>query len=397
MKKQRLRTITLSCLIALVFIPGSLKAQEEESSEKLSFTFDKEKAFKPIVALEAWATYSVDEEKSSTTYANRQDVMMRRFRLGASGNPYSWLKYSFQLHADRLGEDGYAATKGSYSGVGLWNAYLTFKLLKNSDLLNLHAGYFWAAISRDYQTSPWAVGSFDKTRATWYLRSFVTGKGNGIESGLALGGIKNFENFGISYRVGAYEPDAFISSAYSDRLYTGRLMVSIGQPEETKYKYMLSGNHFGQRKGITIGVGGSTQKNGAVNSGDTLFFDKSNAYGADVVIDYGGLQIEGEYYIMNRESGDMDPYDGYQYHARIGYTMPVGNTFVEPVLLYEYYEGEGTKALFKNIGEDKTWDFGVNWYMNKDKLKLALHYVIQDGSASSNVGDFLGLACQVRL
>ncbi len=377
-----------------LFLSQGVKGQEETTVNP-AFVFNKEKAFKPIVALEAWGTYSMDEEKSSVHYANRQDVELRRLRFGASGAPYSWLKYSFQLYADRLGEDSYSATKGSYSGIGLWNAYLTAKLLKNSDLLNLHVGYFWAAISRDFQTSPYAVGSFDKTRATWYLRSFVTGKGNGIESGIALGGLKNWENFGINYRVGVYEPDAYISSTYSNRLYTGRVMFSIGQPEQTKYKYMLAGNHFGKRKGVTLGFGASNQKNGVIN--DSIFFSTSSAYGTDIVIDYGPLQIESEYYMMVREADGYDSYNGYQFHTRVGYTLPFANTYIEPVVLYEYYNGDGKKYIFKNIGEDKTWDFGVNWYLNKDKLKLALHYVIQDGSASSNIGDFVGAACQVKL
>ncbi len=104
--------------------------------------------------------------------------------------------------------------------MDIWNAYVTAKVLRKSDLLNIHAGYYWAAITRQFNTSPWAVSGFDKTRACWYLRSFTTGKGNGIESGVGLGGLQNWKGFGISYRLGVYEPEAFACADKSSRLVT---------------------------------------------------------------------------------------------------------------------------------------------------------------------------------
>lgn len=356
---------------------------------------NKDKIFKPIVGLESWATYSINEKKNGKEYKNRADFSFRRIRFGACGNPYSWLSYSFQFTTDRLGEDCYASTKGSYNGLNLWNAYITAKLLKNSEFLNIHAGYFWAAISREYNTSPWAIGSFDKTRACWYMRNFITGTGNGIESGIAIGGLKNVKNFGISYRIGTYEPEAYSSAEYACRLYTGRLMFSFGDPEQVKYKYMLSGNQWRKRNGVTLGFGASTQSDGRLT--DTLYFDKSIAYGADILINYKGLRIDGEYFKFNRTAKNYKDYNGTQWHVLMGYSFKLGKQYLEPTVTCDEYEGEGTKALFKHIGDDNTFDAGVNWYLNKDKLKLALHYVIQDGSASSNTGDYIGFSCQLKL
>lgn len=383
----------------MLLISLTVKAQEtwknETASKSPFLEVNKEKMFIPVIALESWATYSMGEEKNGTEYANRGDMSFRRFRFGAGGAPYSWLKYSFQLHIDRLGEDAYASTKGSYGDVDIWNAYITAKLLKESDLLNLHAGYYWAAISREFNTSPWAVGSFDKTRANWYMRNFITGTGNGIESGIGLGGLKNFEKFGISYRIGTYEPKLYASTKYASRLYTGRIMFSFGDPEETSYKYMLSGNQWRKRNGVTLGLGASTQSDGKLT--DTTFFDQSIAYGADILVNYKGLRIDGEYFKFNRKAANTDDFDGTEWHIRVGYSLIIADRYIEPVITYEKFEGKGAKNLYKYIGDDKTFDFGVNWYVNKDKLKLALHYVIQDGSISSNKGDYIGLACQFRL
>ena len=386
-------------IICMLHITLILKAQETTKAESAVsaqfFEVNKEKMFNPVVALESWVTYSMGEVKNSSEYANRTDVSFRRFRFGASGTPYSWLKYNFQLYLDRLGEDAFASTKGSYGNIGIWNANITAKLIKESELLNIETGYFWAAISREYNTSPWAVGAFDKTRACWYMRNFITGTGNGIVSGIALGGLKYFNKFGISYRIGTYEPDLYQSKEFASRLYTGRIMFSFGDPEETVYKYMLSGNQWGKRKGITIGIGASTQSDGKLS--DTTFFDMSNAYGADILINYEGLHIDGEYFMFDRKAIGTENFNGIEYHIRAGYSLVVAGKYIEPVITYEKYKGEGAKSLYKYIGDDYTYDLGINWYMNKDKLKLALHYVIQSGSTSPNTGDYIGLACQIRL
>jgi len=368
-------------------------AEKEETSPFLDE--NSEKKFIPIVSIESWATYSTDEEVKGASYEDRGDVSFRRFRFGAKGAPYSWMKYSFQLHLDRLGEDNFAATKGKYGGLGVWNAFITAKLLKKSDLLNIHAGYFWAAISREFNTSPWAVSSFDKTRANWYMRNFITGTGNGIESGIALGGMKNFDGFGIGYRVGTYEPLAYASAKYASRLYTGRLMLSVGDPEQKKYGYMLCGNQWGKRNGVTVGVGASSQSDGVLT--DSTFFDNSTAYGADLAVDLKGVRLEGEYFKFNRTADGSDDFDGTEYHVRASYNFILAGKYIEPAVMYEKYEGEGAKGLYKYIGDDTTIDFGVNWYANKDKLKLALHYIIQDGSTSPNIGDYVGLSCQFKL
>ena len=375
-------------------------AQEKQNEEVVPGIFNNlslntEKAFKPNIAFETWGTYNIAKGENASETANRFDVSFRRLRLGASGNPYPWLNYTFYFYMDRQGEDDYAFTKGSYGGIGIWNAFITAKLFKDSDLLNLHAGYFWAAVSREYNTSPWAVSSYDKTQTAWYLRNFVTGKGNGIESGIALGGLKNFEGFGMIYRIGTYEPQKYISAEKGSRLFTGRIMFSIGEPEQNNYKYMLSGNQWGKRKGVTFGFGASTQSNGALT--DTSFWNNSSTFGADILIDYKSLRIDGEYFFLKRTAGYMNNFNGTEFHFRGSYLINFHKTFVEPSFTYQKYDGDGNKSLYKYIGIDETYDFGVNWYLDKQKLKLALHYVLQQGSLSAGLGDYIGVACQIKL
>ncbi len=399
-------TLINLCIFLTAFMGLNASAQEKTSP---FLKMNKEKAFKPIVSIETWATASMGKEDDGTEYNGRTDVAFRRFRFGAKGNPYSWLKYSFQLHMDRLGWDSNAATGGSApDGVSIWNAYITAKLSKNSELFNITAGYFWAAVSRESDTSPWAVASFDKTRSSKYLRKFNTGEGNGILSGIALCGIKNLDKFGISYRIGTYEPDTYASSKYGSRLYTGRVMFSFGDPEQKSFKYMLSGCQFGKRTGVTIGFGGATRSNGLISSttdettGITTdnYFNKSTSYGADIVIDLKGFRLDGEYYKMKRTMDGASDFDGTEYRACIAYGINTGKRYIEPAITYDKYEGEGNGSLYskKLIGDISSLDFGVNWYISKSNLKMALHYVAQDGDATSATkGDYMGLSCQFKL
>lgn len=158
-------------------------SQAEPSAKEIKTTV----TFTPVVMLESWTTYSMNEEKNGTEYDDRPDVHFRRLRFGGKGELYDGISYAFAFHYDRLGEDEYAATKGSEGeAVDVWNAYISARLLKGSELFNLHMGYFWAAISRETNTSPWAVSSFDKAYSDWYLRKFMTAQGNAIESGMGL-------------------------------------------------------------------------------------------------------------------------------------------------------------------------------------------------------------------
>ena len=397
---------TCSLLIYAVLLPVTISAQSETQAplKGIFQLVDNQKIWMPFVVVETWATYSFNSDND----ANRGDIAVRRLRFGACGTPYAWLKYSFHFHYDYLGEDEYAATKGSEKGFGIWNAYITAKLLKNSDLLNLHAGYFWAGTSREYITAPWGVGSFDKTRSTWYLRNFTTGTGNGIESGIGLGGLINYDGFGISYRLGTHEPKAYRNSQYANRLYSARLMLTIGNPEQSSYKYMVPGNSWRKRNGITLGFGASTQAKGKLT--DTNFFNASSSYGADLLIDYKGLRFEGEYYLMQRtllqhpntENNKLNAipnerFDGKEWYIRVGYSFILAGKYLEPVISYENYESTGSKKVYNFIGTDKSLDIGINWYLNKDYLKVSLHYVMQDGSLATKLGNYIGTAFQLRL
>ncbi|WP_075601651.1 porin [Saccharicrinis aurantiacus] len=383
-------------LIFLLIITFQVaRAAEEENEINPFIKLDKNKLFQPVLDLEFWYVYSMNEKQSGEEVYDRSDAMFRRVRIGAKGNPTPWLNYIFRFSADRVGEDVYTAVKGSYNGISVWNGYFTIKPLSDKNLLNIHMGYFWTGVSREFTNSPWNVASLDKTRSNYYLRHFVSGKGNGIESGIALGGIKNFNKCAISYRTGVYEPSAYSCSNYGNKLFTGRAVLTIGDGEQSKYSYMVPANNWRKTKSISIGLGGSSQQNGKLC--DSVLFKTSYTYGADLLVCYKGIRIEGECFAMKREDQAKQKIDAITWYARASYNFIIANKYIEAVVCYDSYDASGSKSVYKFIGDDNSLDMGLNWYLSKDKLKLALHYIIQDGTTSPNLGNYIGTALQFRL
>lgn len=355
--------------------------------------------FIPQVMLQSWATYSMNEEKTGTDLANRFDTHFRRLRFGGKGEVYPGVKYNLLFHYDRIDEDPYAATKGSDNGFGLWHAYITAKLLKSSDLLYLNAGYYVAAISREYSLSSWTVASLDKSYAVWYLRKFLTAQGNGIESGAGFGGqmaIK--DNFGFNYRLNVHTPEKHLSPDYANPLVTTRVSFSTGDPELKKYRMSLPGQYWQKRNGLSLGLGAAYQgkTDNALSSGH-IFFDHSTAYGADLAAHYGPWAFDSEYFLMKRTADGYDAYQGREWHVRLSHIFLINNTYLEPAVMVANYTGWGASALYNHIGDDITYDIGLNWYLKKDKFKLGLHYIMQEGSVSSNQGDYLTTSLQIKL
>lgn len=397
---NRIFALLLYSLIMLIISTFQTKAQDNDSARTSENFCGAPVPFKPFVVIETWATYSMNETKGNTAYADRFGMQLRRLRFGAKGQAAPRVNYVFMLAADRQGEDPYSATKGSFSGVNLWNACVTAQLLKSSQILNLHAGYFWTAISRETNTLPWAESSFDRTCAVWYLQQFLTAQGNGIESGIALGGMKNFDNrTGIIYRLAVHNPVKHASPAYANPLLSGRVMFCSGDSEQKNYSYMLEGCHWGQRNGITLGLGAAfqgqcdNQKPGA----DTVFFDQSFAYGADILINKGPWSLDGEYFLMKRQASNYNDFQACETHVRLACCLAAGTHYLEPAFMVSAYSGSGENRLFAWTGTDVMYDVGLNWYLQKEKTKVSLHYVNQNGTTGSNTGDYFGAAFQLML
>jgi len=378
---------------------------------------DKLKDFKlePFVMLQLWGTYSNGQELYNPELGdfeevdNRFNVQLRRARLGFRGQPYERLKFTFIGAYDLVGRDVLSGTVGGVNPPSpdfiIWDAFVQWKISANTDHIHLTGGFFRPQFSRESITSGWSTNSFEKSMSQNYIRRHLVGTGPGRSVGLNLGGLIVGENkVGLQYNVGIFNPllsgdpqqSSFgntVGKNYAPLL-VGRAVLQLGDPEQNTYKIGYDINYYSKRRGLSLGWAGSYQ-------GETDLFTQSTALGVDFLFNWDNLNLDGDFNFMFR-SGER-PLDGgirsFDYnsqtgHIRAGWNVLLGEKlFLEPTFMIMRFEGADdltaqadADAVNSFSGSETTYDLGVNWYINKKHLKLALHYTWREGDAG-DAGD----------
>jgi hypothetical protein len=406
-------------MICLLGLSSSLKAQNYFAKMKENYQI------KPFMMVQLWSTYSTGQQVFNAETGEYEAVddqfntQIRRARLGFRAQPYEQLKFTFVGYYDLIGRDAFASTIGGYNpqnsavggnpDFGIWDAFFTWKILKNSEALNLVGGYFRPQLSRESITSGWSVNSFEKSMSQTYIRQHLVGTGPGRAAGLNLGGTILSEGlFGLNYNVGLFNPVRRTSPQFGSvganysPLLVARAVLYIGDPEQTTYKIGYDINYYNKRKGLSIGFGGSTQ-------GETDVFDRSQALGLDFLFNYGPLNVDGDFNFMQRQGsrvlGGTEEVRTFTYnsntgHIRAGYNLILADKyFLEPTFMIMQFNGGQTqeaqadaRAVNAFSGSEATYDVGINWYLNKKNLKLMLHYVWNEGDMGAANDGFTGNA-----
>ena len=362
----------------------------------------------PFVMLQLWSNYSMGHEvyNSSTgrfdPVDDRFNLLLRRGRLGFRAHPYEGLKFTLVTAFDGIGKDAYTGMLGPVNNlstpkISIWDAFFQWKLRKRSEAFNLVGGYFRPQLSRESITSGWSVNSMEKAMSQSYIRKHLVGIGTGRAIGLNLGGLllPAEKKWGLNYNLGIFNPVNQSSTGHTvgyqfAPLFTGRVVLYLGDPEQTKYGIGYNINYFGKRKGVSLGFGGAWQ-------GNTDLFRKSYAASFDLLLNWGPLNIDGEWNGMWRE-GTYEPgiisnpffkYGSQTGHIRLGYNYVIARKyFIEPTFMLMRFEGardisgQTEASLVRAFsGDETTYDAGVNWYINKKKLKVMLHYTWRKGNA----------------
>jgi hypothetical protein len=328
------------------------------------------------------------------------------------------MDFLFSFAFDNLGKDPYTGTIGTPQKLEntefrVWDAYFMYHL--DSTWANVSFGLQRPVVSREY-TSPYTgVTSLEYALTFYYLRDHLTTRPSARESGINIGGQYTDSNriWGIVYNAGVFDATQektsdLAGSANWSPLVTGRLGFSIGQPESQYHKLSYDINAFGKRKGVTLA--GYTTWQGQTDEKcvlrDTTIqgvfsakgykggFKQNTTVGADLLANYLGLPLDGEYSVLKREFSDAfqaasktfvtaTGYTDKVWHVRAGYSIPVfGTHFIEPAVLYTEFDGDKNSVNYP-AGRDKILDAGVNWYVNKNNLKLSLHWLNQSGGPVS--------------
>lgn len=379
----------------------------------------KKEGFKiePFMMVQLWSSYSTGQEvfnpelEQYEPVEGRFNVELRRARLGFRAEPYDGLKFTIVGAYDLIGRDVLSGqvgggNNGSLPEFGIWDAFFQWRVKKESEALNIVGGYFRPQLSRESITSGWSVNSMEKSMSQNYIRRHLVGAGPGRAAGLNLGGLLLADDgrLGLNYNLGIFNPLTLASNGNSTGaefapLLVGRAVLYLGDPEMEKYKIGYDINYYGRRKGLSVGGGGSWQ-------GQTGVFRSSYAASADFLFNWGHLNIDGEWNLMWREGSRLMADDGnrnFTYnsntgHLRLGYNIIVSeDAFLEPSFMAMQFNGAKSlagqadaRAVGAFSGSERTYDAGINWYLNQKNLKLMLHYTWREGDAGEAAPGFTG-------
>jgi hypothetical protein len=386
------------------------------------FTFNDGNASLEITqTYQVWgaSTWPVDNIPATDS---RFDLFLKQGRLGFKGKILPSLSYSTIFAFDNVGKDQFTGALGSAQATTnntflLYDLYLTYAL--DTNLANITVGYFRPQSGHENIAPDGGVTSLDKGLTSLYLRQFLTGRTSGRETGINIGGFWNSGLISAAYNAGVFDPNQQMISGTDggsrrwDPLGVARLALSVGQPDMPGYRMSPEINFFGDRTGITVGghyayQGGTdvTWDTSAVKYDNTKKvytgsvkylggFNSNSSYGIDVVANFMGFTADGEYDFMSRSVSGASyhhdsvktasaSYTDHVYHIRGGYAFPIAKgQFLEPAVMFSRFVGDTKSAIYPG-GLDQVIDAGLNWYINKNNLQIALHYIRQSGNAVSN-------------
>ena len=353
------------------------------------------------VGLQFWTTYSPNvevydpERRDFLAVDPRVNAQLRRSRFTLTGQPYRRLRFNLVTALDQLGHDGLAATQAGNGGgtpsFRLWNAWLQWQLLRNSDRLYLVTGYFLPVIGRESATPALRSTSFEKAWSQFYLRRHLTGPGSGRATGLLLAGQHHGADnrWHLTYEAAWQNalPLAYDGTSAGDRyapLLSGRLSVQWGDAEAATYTLPRRVNYFGERRGGTLSLTGARQ-------GRSDQFLANRAYGFEWLGNYGAWQVDGEYLWLERRgetrAGTMTVRSRTGYlRASHNWSLPASRT-LQPTISYWWFRGptDYEEALLAQelatfTGADSGLDLGANFYLNPD-VKFSLFYAHRRGGS----------------
>jgi hypothetical protein len=403
MARERRQRNVLRTILAVAAVLGSVSGVNAQEFKWVK-TDSLFKYVQPVASLQLWGIYTMREQVQLSDnmpmepVQDRLNFINRRARFGFKGKPYPRLSYTLTVQYDNLGKDRLGGIRGSTNSgqLGILDAFATWRIT-NSDAAYLTVGYFHPQFSRECITGDMNVNSFDKSPAQGYIRQHINGKSYGRSTGINIGGLRKNSSVTFHYNVGFFNNNTTAGNditestgKYWSPLLVERIAISIGDHDQKAYAINYDvNNFFNERKGITIGFNSTYQ-------GRTDIFSSNRAYGFDVMMNYGHLNLDIERVTMFRKMEGQN-YQENTFQAKLGWNFILKQRFfLEPAVMYVSFDGD---AGMPYSGVEEMLDFGVNWYLNKKNLKLSAHYILQNGSGDNGYtdertfrkGDFIGV------
>ncbi len=311
----------------------------------------------------------------------RYDMFIRRGRLGTTGRITPRLFYNATFAYDGVGKDSLSAAAGVPNAEDNTtffprDVFITYSL---HPLVNITTGYFRPRAGKESFYSSSFVISQEKSWASFQPRFHLVGRGIGRETGVNIGGLKNWNRFGLLYDLGIFDcnhPRIVGDNTIWTPLLTGRIVAFIGDPEITEYTLTFVQSGYGQRKGLSLGA------NIGYQSRTQLFYNNALT-GIDAQLNYGPLDLIFEYnwlYRENLRNGDPTlPTTDQMLTLKVAWNFLFDNqTILQAVWMYSDeradYQFANRQNPFTGAATQHVWEVGINYLLRRDRLKLGLHY-----------------------
>jgi hypothetical protein len=349
----------------------------------------------PAMSANAGATISFGEDKSITagfgfitSYKSVEDA-------AANGNDRS---NDFSLDSARLYLSGslnkyikgMLNTERSGGGQGNWEVIDANVQLQMTPEIAIWAGRFLSPSDRANMAGPYySVGG-----GYWANISSRYGWNGGVigrDEGVALVGSAMDDKIGYSF--GVFEGDNIfrfsgvgaLSESAGDEdnlMYAGRLQVAFWDAEPGYYG---TGNYFGAKDILTVGIAGRQKSDGAVSA--TAVGDYSS-YSVDFLLEKTGVgpgtvSLEAAYYDYDTDKVFLaEEGDAYYVGAAYLFDKPVGWGKFMPFVRYQEFDADN------NVKTERL-DVGVNYVMEPYNALITAQYQDTDVTGASSTDAFL--------
>jgi hypothetical protein len=332
------------------------------------------------------SSYSSVEDGAGNGKDRSNDFKLDSARLYLSGSLNKYIKG--MLNTERSGG-------GDQGNIEVIDANVQFQLtpeiaiwagrfLSPSDRANMAGPYYssgggggyWANISSRYG---WNGGIIGRDEGVAFVGSF-------LEDKLAVS-FGAFEGDNIFRFSQAKDTDGKVVNGLSEKdgtgkdklMYAGRVQVALWDAEPGYYG---TGNYFGAKDILTVGIAGRQKKDGVVSE---IAVGDYTSYSVDFLMEKknvgpGTLSLEAAYYdydtdnVFKQEQGEA-------YYTGAGYLFDkqVGWGKFMPFARYQEFDADS------NVKTKRT-DLGVNYVMAPYNALISAEYQKKDVSGSGSVG-----------
>lgn len=381
MKFKLKKNVLLSALLAA----SAFSATQANAGATISFGEDKSIS----VGFGAIASYSSVEDAAANGNDRSNDFSLDSARIYLSGSLNKYIK-------------GMLNTEKSGGGVGgnaeIIDANVQFYLTPD---IAIWAGRFLSPSDRANMAGPYysmGGGYWADIASRYGWNGGIIGRDEGVAIvGSALDGM-------VGWSFGAFEGDNIFrfsgvgakseTAGKDDNLmYAGRVQVDFWDPEPGYYG---TGNYFGAKDILAIGVAGRIKNDGVVST--TGAVGDYESYSVDFLLEKknvgaGTFSLEAAYY-------DYDTDDIFLGEQGQAYSVGTAYLFNEkmgwgqfmPFVRYQEFQADGsTSGTSVNTSKDidtERWDIGVNYVMEPYNAVVTAVYSEKDVTGASSIDSF---------